>query len=189
MRICGIDPGTRVVGVGVIDCGKPNRLIATLAIRLDSRKSLPNRLVEIDRALADFLSRAKPDVVVIERVFQGRNVSSLIGLGEGRGVALLAAARSGAEIAEYTPAEAKKAVAGKGNATKTQVAKWVATLLEGVSPDLARDATDALALALCHAQRSRSLRGSIVIEAGNADSPLARALAGARTRSRRGRGR
>lgn len=190
MILCGIDPGTRVVGVGFVTADRPRRLIAAEAIRLDPRTTLAERLCVIERRLSELLALHRPDEVAIERVFQGRNVASLIGLGEGRGVALLAAAKAGHPIFEYTPAEVKKVITGSGAASKDQVARWVRVELSEVDAKAVRDLTDALAIALCHAERRRA--GALLREPDAASaltSETRQLLARMRGRARRGRGR
>jgi crossover junction endodeoxyribonuclease RuvC len=189
MILCGIDPGTRVVGIGFVADERPRRLIVAEAIRLDARTTLPQRLCVIERRLGELLAQHRPDCVAIERVFQGRNVASLIGLGEGRGVALLAAAKAGLPIFEYTPAEVKKTITGNGAATKEQVAGWVRAELRDVSKTALRDLTDALAIALCHAERGRLARltaASATAGAAVGASPLLSRIV---RRARRGRSR
>jgi len=197
MIVCGIDPGTRVVGIGFVTAERPRRLIAAEAIRLEARATLPQRLCVIERRLLELIAEHRPDCVAIERVFQGRNVASLIGLGEGRGVALLAAAKHALPIFEYTPAEVKKTITGNGGATKDQVARWVRAELKDVEAKAVRDLTDALAIALCHTERGR-MRELVadamgVAPASSPSAALASLLGSGRVsgrgRARRGRGR
>lgn len=153
MKIFGIDPGTHLVGCGVIDAAdRAPRLIKAEILTASRNHALPDRLVQLGAALRESLREARPDVVVVEKAFFGRNVASLIALGEGRGVALLCAAELHVPIHEYSPAEIKKAVTGTGGARKEQVASMVRSLLRAPI-DLRADATDALAAALCHAHR------------------------------------
>ncbi len=192
MRILGIDPGTRVLGYGMIGAdGARSELIAAGVVRADARSRLPDRLLSIRDGLRARIAELRPDAIAIERAFHGKNSASLIALGEGRGVALLCAAECGAPIFEYTPAEVKKAVSGRGGARKAQIASMVRALLGAPRLDVATDATDALAIALCHAQRRGVPR--LVAEPLGEDGPnaeLLRALLGrSRGRARRGRGR
>ncbi len=204
MLICGIDPGTRVVGVSFVTAERPRRLVAAEAIRLERGQPLGERLCVIESRLADLIAATPPDEIAIERIFQGRNVASLIGLGEGRGVALLVAARTRMPIHEYSPAEVKKSITGHGGATKDQVAKWVRAEISGIPEGAASDVTDAIAIALCHAERLRVLRfangdpraASIEGAATGAGAKSLRGALGAlgvvgamRGRPRRGRGR
>lgn len=188
MRICGIDPGTRVVGFGVVEDhgGRVTLLDAGIASARANRP-LAERLASIRDQLDAALARTRPDIVVVERAFFGENPQSLIAMGEGRGIALVCAHDCGATLFEYSPAEIKKAVTGSGGATKARVAAMVAVLLGRKLDELAADATDALAAALCHAQR----RHLLSVTATAAATPeiaaiLARAQGSGR---RRGRGR
>lgn len=156
VRILGIDPGSRYTGWGVIEATgarlKPiaaGRINATLG-------SMPERLLKIADGLAEVIAEHAPQEVAIEETFVNRaNAQSALVLGQARGVALLAAARSGALIAEYAAAEVKLAIAGNGRADKQQVQYMVRALLK-LKDALAEDAADALAVALCHAHRRRS---------------------------------
>jgi crossover junction endodeoxyribonuclease RuvC len=154
IRIVGIDPGTRVVGVGVIDVvGGTARFVHCEAI--EPRKTAPvaERLLYVHDALAAILGERRPRCVAIEQVYVGKSSPSAIRIGEGRGVALLCAARAGAEIFEYPPATVKRAIAGFGAADKVQMAHWISRLLHLNEPPKPYDASDALALALTHAHR------------------------------------
>ena len=182
LKILGIDPGTRNVGIGAIDTSaRRPRLIDATVLRAPSSRPLPERLRILADGLAEAIGRLSPQVVAIERAFYGRNVASLIALGEGRGVALLRAAEVDAPIHEYSPAEVKKAVTGRGSAGKEAVARMVRSALD-TDAELGLDATDALAVALCHANRER-------IQALTAAQGVIATRAGGRGRPRRGRGR
>jgi crossover junction endodeoxyribonuclease RuvC len=153
MKILGIDPGTQVAGYGVIETdGRDVRALDYGVIRAADRP-LPERLRVIYDGLLAIMERFQPDVVAVEGAFFGKNVRSALKIGEGRGVALLAAASRGLEVAEYAPAEVKKAVVGSGRAHKSQVQQMVRLYLalrEVPSPE---DAADALAIAICHFHR------------------------------------
>jgi phosphoribosylaminoimidazole-succinocarboxamide synthase len=151
--ILGVDPGTRVVGYAVLEAGRPGRLLELGTIRLPPGDSIPLRLAEIYRRLREIIARYRPSVVAVERIFQGKNFQSAMKIGEARGVALLAGALSGIAVVEYTPAMVKKAATGNGGADKRQVQRMMARLLN--LPDLPAplDASDALAIAFCHARR------------------------------------
>ncbi|MFH0945168.1 MAG: crossover junction endodeoxyribonuclease RuvC [Planctomycetota bacterium] len=154
MRIFGIDPGTRRLGYGLIeDGGRTLRLLASGSIHARERLSLPERLFQIGQELERILADSRADAVVVEKAFYGRNVASLIAMGEGRGVALYAAARLRLEIFEYAPTEVKKAVTGRGSGRKEQVAEMVRCLLGVDQLEGGLDASDALAAAICHSQR------------------------------------
>ncbi len=171
--VFGIDPGTRVVGYGAlrVDPAGPRPLVAG-AIDAGRGPDVPARLAEIRRELDDLLARWSPAVVVVEEAFAARNVQSALRLGEGRGVALSAAASCGARVVQYPPALVKKVLVGNGAAHKSQVAAMVAQLLGLARPPEPLDATDALALALTHAlRREGTLPGGLGARAGRAARP------------------
>lgn len=155
MKILGIDPGTRVAGWGVIEAdGASLRAVAHGVVRA-GRDDLGDRLRRVFDGLEAVLREHRPDAVVVENVFVARDPHATIALGEGRGVAILAAARAGRRIAQYSPAEVKKAVAGNGRASKAQVQQMVREHLRMREVVRPFDAADALAIAICHAQRLR----------------------------------
>jgi len=155
--LLGIDPGTRAVGYGaVLALPRSPRFLAAGVLRPDGRRSVPVRLGQIGEELEALLARIRPAAVVVERAFASRNIQSALRIGEGRGVVLACAARFGADVVEYAPAAVKKALVGNGAASKQQVAGMVAAVLAKPGLDLPHDATDALALALTHANRARS---------------------------------
>jgi crossover junction endodeoxyribonuclease RuvC len=126
------------------------RLIECGIIRTRPRESLAARLQEIHAGVVELINRHRPDALSIEDVFYARNVRTTIVLGHARGVILLAAANAQLEIAEYPPAEIKKAVVGTGAATKEQVQFMVTRLLRLKSPPQPADASDGVAAALAH---------------------------------------
>jgi crossover junction endodeoxyribonuclease RuvC len=153
--VLGVDPGTRNLGYGAIVLGaRGPRLLAAGVVR-STADDVPARLGHLRRELDLLFSRLAPDVIVVEQAFAARNVQSALRIGEGRGVVLCCAAQCRALIVQYAPAAAKKALVGSGAADKTQVARMVEHVLGRKSADLPLDASDALALALCHAQRVR----------------------------------
>ena len=150
--ILGIDPGTAVTGYGVVakEGGGAVSLVECGVVRTSSREALPVRIREIYEAVAALIARHAPSVVVVEDVFQGKNVQSSLKLGHARGAILLAAALDEIPIAEYSPREIKKAVVGNGNATKDQVGFMVQQQLRLKAPPSPSDAADGVAAALCH---------------------------------------
>jgi len=154
IRILGIDPGTQVLGWGllIVDRGRP-RLLDCGAVRGPRGASVPERLHAIHAGLAEVIIGQRPHVLAVEQAFGGKSVQSAIRLGEGRGVVLLAGAQAGLPIAEYTPARVKKSVTGLGAADKDQVAHMVARVLGLEDPPRPADAADAVAVALCHSRR------------------------------------
>lgn len=156
MRILGLDPGSQHTGWGVVE-RHGSRLVAIDQGRLSPPRGmpLPARLGFLAHGLGDVLGRFRPEVAVLEALFRGVNDRSLIVLAQARGALLVTLAGGGVEIHEYAPAEIKSAVVGNGRADKGQVARMVALALGlGATPH-PTDVTDALAAALCHAQRQR----------------------------------
>jgi crossover junction endodeoxyribonuclease RuvC len=152
MIVLGIDPGTAVTGYGVVKGERmmPPRLIECGVIRTRPRDSLALRLQEIHSGVTELIQRHRPDALAIEDVFYARNVRTTIVLGHARGVILLAAATARLDIAEYPPAEIKKAVVGTGAATKEQVQFMVARILRLKSVPEPADASDGVAAALAY---------------------------------------
>lgn len=159
MLILGLDPGSLHTGYGLLRKAEQNGSAFQLveAGRFSSPRghALPNRLAALAAELEDLLDRHRPDVAVLESPFQGMNARSLIVLAQARGALLATLAGRSIEIREYTPAEVKSATTGNGRADKEQVARMVRILLGVADPGWPRDATDALAVALCCAQRLR----------------------------------
>ena len=154
MRILGIDPGSRATGFGFIDCDGP-RLTAHRWGRLTSKPTLPlaERLLIFFEGLEALVADERPEVAAIESVFYARNARSALILGHARGVAVLAAARAGIPVVEYSPLEIKQAVVGYGRGEKAQVQAMVTMLLR-LDKKPPHDAADALAVAICHAHSS-----------------------------------
>ena len=150
--ILGIDPGTAVTGYGVVanEGGGAVSLVECGVVRTSSGEALAVRIREIYEAVTELIIRHAPSVVVVEDVFQGKNVQSALKLGHARGAILLAAALSEIPIAEYSPRAIKKAVVGNGNATKDQVGFMVQQQLRLEAPPSPADAADGVAAALCH---------------------------------------
>jgi len=151
VRIFGIDPGSDRTGYGCIETdGSRHRMIASGAIRTPLAASFPEKLLTIHTGLAELLGECLPDCVAIENVFFASNARSALKLGHARGVAMLAAVEAGLPIAEYTPAEVKRAVVGHGRAEKQQVQLMVKLILGLAVVPTPHDAADALAIAICH---------------------------------------
>jgi crossover junction endodeoxyribonuclease RuvC len=153
--VVGIDPGTRVLGYGAIVVGaRGPRLFAAGVLRAKPA-DVPARLGQLRAELDLLFERLKPTVIVVEQAFAARNVQSALRIGEGRGVVLGCAAATNAQIVQFAPAVAKKALVGNGGADKSQVARMVEHVLGPKSKGLPLDASDALALALAYTSRSR----------------------------------
>ncbi len=158
MRILGIDPGSGSTGYGIIDTdGSQHRAILYGAIKTNPKKPFHERLLKIHSDLSDLLSHEKADIMAIEEVFHATNVQSALRLGHARGVALLVAAQQGLNVYEYSPLEIKNAVVGYGRAEKTQVQAMVRLLLNLPEIPSPNDASDALAVAICHAHRMKGI--------------------------------
>jgi crossover junction endodeoxyribonuclease RuvC len=154
-RILGIDPGSRITGFGVIDVVAGKNLHVESGTVRPKLESLPERLGELFRGVREVIAQSAPDQVAIENVFMHRNADSALKLGQARGAIIAAAIESGVPVFEYTPAEIKQAVVGKGGAAKEQVQHMVRLLLN--LGELQADQADALACALCHAHRAQGL--------------------------------
>jgi crossover junction endodeoxyribonuclease RuvC len=155
VRVLGVDPGLTRCGVGVVE-GAPGRalhLVDVGVVRTPSTMAVPERLVAIERELEAWVQRSEPDAVAVERVFSQHNVRTVMGTAQASAVAMLVAARHGLPVALHTPSEVKAAVSGNGRADKAQVAMMVTRLLRLSTTPRPADASDALALAICHVWR------------------------------------
>jgi crossover junction endodeoxyribonuclease RuvC len=155
MRILGVDCGTERTGFGVIDTdGRRHQLVTAGVIRTDDEHSLEHRLMVIANGLRECLGTHAPDVMAVESVFHAVNAKSALKLAHVRGVALLTAAEAGLAVNEYSPLEVKMSVVGYGRAEKHQVQMMVLSLLGANQQFGSFDATDALAVAICHGTRN-----------------------------------
>ena len=155
MKIFGIDPGSERTGYGCVDSdGRRHRLVVFGTIAAAAHATFPERLSIIHAGLTALLAEHHPDCVAIENVFHAKNVRSALKLGHARGVALLAACQAGTAVAEYSPAEIKRAVVGFGRAEKPQVGAMIKLLLGLDAVPAPHDAADALAVAICHVNSS-----------------------------------
>ena len=158
MRILGIDPGYATIGFGIIDAQHGNfKLLKYGTITTAADMPFSDRLLTIYQDMQQLLDAVEPDVMAIEELFWGHNVTTGIGVSHGRGVILLSAAQRKVPIFEYTPMQIKQAVVGYGNATKLQVMDMTKRLLKMEKVARPDDAADAIAVALCHARSSTSL--------------------------------
>jgi crossover junction endodeoxyribonuclease RuvC len=149
LRVLGIDPGLGVTGYGLVDRLGSHLLPVEFGV-IRSKGEFADRLATIHRALLDVVAQYSPDVLSIERVFQGPNVASLIKLAHARSAAMLAASLRGLPVFEYTPMQIKRAVTGQGGADKEQVRFMITKLLKLKEEPRPLDASDALATAICH---------------------------------------
>lgn len=156
MRIIGIDPGTGILGFGVIDitAGK-TQLVDAGVIRTPIKEDDAVRLETIYQELTDIITASKPDVMSVEKLFFARNVTTAMTVAQARGVVLLCARLASLPIFEYTPMQIKLAVAGYGKADKKQMQEMVRVLLKLKEVPQPDDAADALAAALTHASSAR----------------------------------
>ena len=157
MIVLGIDPGTAATGYGIIERnGSKLRAVDYGCLETLPSMELPQRLLEIHRAVVELILTHHPTLIGVERLFFNRNVQTAFAVGQARGVVLLAAAEHGLPVFEYGPHEVKLAVTGYGRADKSQVQRMVQMVLG--MPMLPRpdDAADALAVAIClaHGQRA-----------------------------------
>jgi crossover junction endodeoxyribonuclease RuvC len=152
MRTLGVDPGTALLGYGIVESEPEARLITYGVIETESRTPMPERLLILFDGVNDLVARFHPDVVAVEQLFFARNATTAIAVGQARGVVLLAAAHAAIPVFEYSPTEVKQAIVGYGRAEKRQMQEMVRLILNLDFPPQPDDAADALAVALCHAQ-------------------------------------
>ena len=158
MRILGIDPGYGITGFGLVDAQRGQfQLLRCGAITTPAGMDFSARLEIIYEDMKELLRVAKPDVVAIEELFFGQNVTTGIGVAQSRGVILLAIRQAGVEVFQYKPMQVKQAVVGYGNATKHQVQDMTKRLLHLQAMPKPDDAADAIAIALCHGRSATSL--------------------------------
>ncbi|MGI5850826.1 MAG: crossover junction endodeoxyribonuclease RuvC [Caldicoprobacterales bacterium] len=151
MVILGIDPGMAIVGYGVIEnCNHKLKAIDYGVITTPSTMETPKRLVSIYDGIHDLINRYQPAEVAVEELFFNKNVKTALTVGHARGVAVLAAAKTGLDLYEYTPLQVKQSVVGYGRAEKSQVQQMVKLLLKLKDIPKPDDAADALAVAICH---------------------------------------
>jgi crossover junction endodeoxyribonuclease RuvC len=149
IRILGIDPGSRVTGYGVVDADGPHSVyVASGSIRI-AAGGFPDRLRTIFEGLRTVVQTHRPDEVAVEQVFVSRNADSALKLGQARGAAICAAVVETRPVSEYSARQIKLAVVGTGAAAKVQVQHMISALLR-LPGTLSPDASDALAVALCH---------------------------------------
>lgn len=157
MKVLGIDPGYAIIGYGIIDTTKDNKVIDYGVITTPKEDSISIRLKNIESALISLFNLYKPDAVAIEELFYFKNQKTIIPVAEARGVILLTAQKFCENIYEYTPMQIKQALTGQGRAEKKQVQFMVKSILGLKDIPKPDDAADALAVALTHAQTSPRL--------------------------------
>ena len=161
MRIIGIDPGTGILGFGVIDVQKGGkvRLVDAGVIRTPVKEDDAVRLETIFQELSDIIMQTKPQIMSVEKLFFARNVTTAMTVSQARGVVLLCARLAGLQIFEYTPMQIKQAVTGYGKADKKQMQEMVRMILGLPYAPQPDDAADAVAVAICHAHHSSGYGG------------------------------
>jgi crossover junction endodeoxyribonuclease RuvC len=159
VRVLGIDCGSQRTGYGVIDSdGRDHRMVAAGVIRTSPKWPFEKRLLEIAGGLRGLIREHAPELAAVEEVFHAANVKTALKLAHVRGVALLAIAEAGMQLAEYSPLEVKVSVVGYGRAEKCQVQVMVQSLLRLPQAIESEDACDALAVAICHATHEATRR-------------------------------
>ncbi|MDA1194036.1 MAG: crossover junction endodeoxyribonuclease RuvC [Planctomycetota bacterium] len=181
-RVLGVDPGTRVVGWGVVErAGTRMIAVGYGVLRVDPALPIEQRLARLAAGLRAVIATHAPLEAALEEVFYGRDASAAQRLGEGRGALLVALADAGLPVAHYANNVAKKALTGHGRASKQQVAAMLQRVLSLAAPPSPLDASDALALAICHHQRPALPAG------GGVPARLAEAMRRARRQQGGGR--
>ncbi len=175
MRILGIDPGLTRCGVGIVEVDRSRKavLAGVAVIRTPPERDLALRLLDIARGLAELIDEYAPDAMALERVFAQHNVRTVMGTAQVSGVALLAAAERGIEVGMHTPSEVKAAITGYGSADKQQVGRMVAKVLGLAAAPKPADASDALALAICHGWSRAALASTGPAAPGETPAQLA----------------
>jgi crossover junction endodeoxyribonuclease RuvC len=191
--VLGIDPGTAATGYGIVErVGGGLRSVDYGCLQTSPDVALPARLLTIYRFVSDLIALHRPGLVGVERLFFSRNAQTAFAVGQARGVVLLAAAEHDVPVRDATPNEVKVAVAGYGAADKEQVQRMVRTVLELAEIPTPDDAADALAVAICVANRERvgevlsagSLDRAAVAPMARGESPYDRAVREAVARER-----
>ena len=157
MRILGIDPGTGILGFGVIDAGVSNKvkLVDGGVIRTPVKQEDSIRLETIYDELTELIKEHKPDVMAVEKLFFAQNVTTAMTVSQARGVVLLAGVKNGLTLFEYTPLQIKQALTGYGRADKKQIQEMVRIILGLDKLPTPDDCADALAAAICHSMTAR----------------------------------
>ncbi len=160
MRILGIDPGTNILGFAIIEVnGHGLHVLCMDVVRMSKYDNHQDKLHRIFNEIQEIIDRYQPRCMAIEAPFYGKNVQSMLKLGRAQGVAIAAALQRKIEVQEYSPKKIKLAVTGNGNAAKEQVAAMVAQLTVNAVEQKDLDATDALAVAICHHFQNKQLVG------------------------------
>jgi len=165
--ILGIDPGTSVMGYGLVkEMGLRIELISLGVVKLDHLDDHALKLHRIFEKTLSLIDEYQPDCMALEAPFYGKNIQVMLKLGRAQGVAMAAALSRNLPICEYAPRKIKQSITGNGNATKEQVAAMLQTLLKFTETPQFLDATDGLAVAVCHSFQKIDLKGSSSIGGG-----------------------
>lgn len=156
MRIIGIDPGTAILGFGIIEVSKGKaQLVDAGVIRTPAKEDDAIRLQTIFEELTEIIKETKPSVMAVEKLFFAKNVTTAMTVAQARGVVLLTGKQAGLEIFEYTPLQIKQALTGYGRAEKQQIQEMVRVILQLKSIPKPDDCADALATAITHSMTMR----------------------------------
>ena len=162
MRIIGIDPGYAIVGYGIVDYESNHfKVVDYGAVTTQAHTPFDLRLQTIFNGISCLTEKYKPDAMSVEKLFFNTNTTTAIDVAQARGVIILAAARAGLDIAEYTPLQVKQSVVGYGRAEKKQVQEMTRVMLNLEKIPKPDDAADALAMAICHCHSAGSLMGTL----------------------------
>ncbi len=154
--ILGIDPGSVIMGIGIIEAkSSATSLVMMDVLKFAAKTDIYLRLQLIHQKVSEVLREYKPDEFAIEAPFFGKNVQSMLKLGRAQGVAIAAAMQAGVPVCEYSPRKVKQSITGNGNSDKLQVLKMLQRILNFEEVPKHLDATDALAVAVCHSFQSR----------------------------------
>lgn len=156
MRVLGVDPGLTRCGLAIVDelSGKKVKLETVMVFRTDSEEHVSQRLMKLDEAINQVIKKYKPDVVAVEQVFSQHNLKSVMGTAQAAGVAYINGAKANCEVVSYTPTQVKASVTGSGKADKRQIGRMIAKICGLSAPLSPPDASDAVALAICHLWRT-----------------------------------
>jgi len=161
LKILGVDPGTKVMGYGIIEViNKQVTLVCAGVIQLDHIKNHSLKLKGITTALTKIIARDEPTEMAIEAPFYAKNAQIMLKLGRAQGAAMVAATIANVKVVEYSPKKVKQSITGNGNASKEQVAAMLQQLLKMQYEPKFLDATDAISLALCHYYQRNALHGN-----------------------------
>jgi crossover junction endodeoxyribonuclease RuvC len=169
--IAGVDPGTNVLGYAVVECrGRTINLLSMGVIQLDKYDNPYDKLKRIYEGVHRLVQSYKPQEFAVEAPFYGKNVQSMLKLGRAQGVAIAAAAVNNIPVTEYSPKKVKQSITGNGNATKEQVSAMLLNILNIELQPKFFDATDALAVAVCHSYQNIPVTKSKKTTAGKGSS-------------------